>query len=101
MKKSSLCRDLQSVNTISSIVLSLSVYFPAALMAISMTLRCFVARILTPYFLLIRLDMILGSEVKSFIVSAILLVLTAFLTTSNNSFKMGNKFFYIIDIAAF
>lgn len=55
MKRSSLWGDLQSVKSMSSMILYLSVYLPAHFIAISKIFRFLIARILTPYFLVIRL----------------------------------------------
>lgn len=65
-------------------VLYLSVNFEAALKAVSSIFRCLIAKILTPYFLLILLKTMLGKDVNIFMISAILLNLTAFFTGASN-----------------
>ena len=100
-KKSSLWGDLQSVNIISSMILYLSVYFPAILNAINNTLRFFTAKIFTPYFLVILLYMMLGNEVKLLIVSKILFAFIAFLTSKSISLIIGKTFFSIVETTDF
>lgn len=100
-KRSSLWGDLQSVNIMSSMVLKRSVYLLAVLTARRMTRRCLTASIFTPYLRLMRLQRMLGREVKLRMVYGILLALTALRMVPSSSLRMGRRFFSMTERAVF